>query len=139
MVQNHTVWEHAGSHQHDLPESHASSFIGVILAVIGSMLIGISYTASKNAHNNVHLAQIKEREAILQNDSQMYQAVAEDYSSTNRAATVPAPLGSNECERPQYSMLTAMKQKEWWWSMMFLLSGKFITIKLSAAIKRRFR
>ena len=92
-------------------EPQAQTLIGVGLAVLGSAMVGISYTASKTAHNKV----------MGKSSGQRAAAGASNNETAPLLATIPE---EGEDHEDEYSITETMKHPEWWMSMALLTVGE---------------
>jgi MFS family permease len=100
----------------DIFGEKSPTFIGALMAVFGSSLIGLSYTASKNAHNKLmeDLENAEDDLAVIGIDSEEIVIPVEEESIEDEGSPLIV----------KYDMTMIMKKPEWWISMIFLIFGE---------------
>ncbi|KAI3644251.1 hypothetical protein MP228_010415 [Amoeboaphelidium protococcarum] len=118
------------------------SFIGVILAVCGSSLIGLSYTASKSAHNRaieeITTTATTTDETILNNNDgrgvpgygDIEQVVADGLQQQYQQVDDNTPLLNQQIidadEQQKFSMVNVTKYAVWWVGIALLVCGEIL-------------
>ena len=98
------------------------TWIGVLLAGTGNTLIGISYTLSKAAHNQVRESTIKPSSLNAENENKIIQQkeqklpLSDDQNILN---------DSEDTEIRENGIWLCMKQRTWWYSVSMLIIGKY--------------
>ena len=127
-------------------ERVTSSLIGVCMAIVGSMFIGFSYTASKTAHN-IMVRDLKKRMSedasvsddggvddplLASSDQETTELPSEDRHETtglDSEETLEVPLlaqenAPNHHPVPEYSMSSMVAIPVWWFGIVLLLTGE---------------